>query len=190
MVLRTWGAASTIAGMILALALLANRFAYADGSLTVLLWVVAIVSAVLQTGALFVLAIIRAPDDDTIARFVEERRPDLEDVLVTAVGEARRTPPHPMSATVIADAVQRLRDVDVRQLIPPQAMRIARLGAGVGTMILTVVCVLAAPPALHAARVFALYAFPARVSFEVQPGDAKVRAGDAVTFVSNTKPSF
>ena len=40
--LRTWGAASTIAGMILALALMTSMFAYSDGSLTVLLWAVAL----------------------------------------------------------------------------------------------------------------------------------------------------
>jgi hypothetical protein len=104
--MRTWGAASTIAGMILALALFTGGFAYADGSLTVVLWAVALLSAVLVSGTLMVLAIVRMPDDDTIARFIEERRPDLEDTLVTAVVEARRTPPHPMSETVIADAVR------------------------------------------------------------------------------------
>jgi len=182
--LRTWGAASTIAGMILALALLTSLFAYADGSLTVLLWAVALLSAVLVGGILIVLAVVRVPDDDTIARFIEERRPDLEDVLVTAVGEARRTPPHPMSATVIADAVQRVRDIDTRQLIPPQPMRIARLSALLGTAILALVVGLSARSAIHAARVFLLYAFPARVGFEVQPGDVKVRGGDAVTFVA------
>ena len=182
--LRTWGAASTIAGMILALALLTNIFAYADGSLTVLLWAVAMLSAVLVSGILLVLAVIRVPDDDTIARFIEERRPDLEDALVTAVAEARRTPPHPMSATVIADAVQRVRDIDTRQLIPTQPMRIARMSAAVGTAILVLVVGLSARPAMHAVRVFLLYAFPARVSFEVQPGDANVRAGESVRFVA------
>ena len=48
-IMRTWGAASTIAGMILALALLTNMFAYADGSLTVLLWAMAIPSAFTRT---------------------------------------------------------------------------------------------------------------------------------------------
>jgi hypothetical protein len=170
--------------MILALALLTNRFAYADGSLTILLWAVAMLSAILVSGILMVLAIVRLPDDDTIARFIEERRPDLEDTLVTAVAEARRMPPHPMSATVIADAVRRISDIDTRQLIPPQPMRIARMSVLVGTTILAVVLGLAVRPAMHAARVFMLYAFPARVGFDVQPGDANVRAGDSVTFVA------
>ena len=182
--LRTWAMASTIAGMIVTLALFTNTFANQDGRLTILLWAFALLSAVLVGGIMIVLALTRVPGDDQVARFIEERNPDLDDVLVTAVAEARRVPRHPMAATVIDAAAERVRGMDPRSLIAPRLLRIAAMGAVLGTMTLTVAVELSLPAAKHAAQVFALYAFPKRVDFDVKPGDAKVRAGDTVTIVA------
>jgi len=182
--LRTWAIASTIAGMVLALALFTNRFANPDGPLTLLLWLVALLSAILVSGIMLALTLARTPGDDRIARFIEERCPDLDDVLVTAVAEARRIPPHPMAPTVVVAAVERVRDLDPRTLIAPRLMRRAAMGALLGTATLAVGIELSARPAIHAAHIFAMYAFPPRVDFDVQPGNAKVRAGDTVTIVA------
>ncbi len=174
--LRTWSWASAAAAVILLLALGAHRFMAPEGAALILVWGVAALAA-LGSMLWIVAPLRRSPGDRQIARFVEERCPELEDSLVTAVTERGNTARGEVLAAVVGDALRRTRNLDHDRIVSSEALRRAGISAVAATAALFVLGFFSASPAGRAAGVFALYVFPERLVLEVVPGDVKLRAG-------------
>ncbi len=119
-------------------------------------------SGVLAGGVLAVLGIrllrpFRSlPDDRQVARFIEERCPELEDCLASAVavdGSAS-----PLGQLVLRDAARHAREVDPGRIVDPGALRRA-ITAGIGASAAFVILAVAGSDFLgRMARVAWLYA--------------------------------
>jgi hypothetical protein len=140
--------------------------------------------AALALGALIraVWPLRHAPTAAQLARLVEERVPNLNDLVVTAVDAAERPDVSPrMRDWLAADAGQALCAIDLDAVVDRRSLRHAALQAAAATIALAVGVALMAPPFSRGASVAAAYLFPSRLQLEVLPGHARVRAGDPLT---------
>ncbi len=126
------------------------------------------------------LPLRRRPTDQQIARFIEEREPGLDDRLVTAVDRSR-TPPTPFDHLVVADAARRCLNVDLEALIRSESLRRAGIQAVASTLALVALVIVGRNPLRASVDAISLTLFPARVTLEVMPGHARIRAGDPFT---------
>lgn len=182
-VLRAWSVAGAAAALAVGLALLTDRLIGPEGLALVALWGVAAVAALVALG--WVVGPLRqSPRDLQVARLIEECCPELEDSLVTAVAERDGAAQGFMTAAVVGDAVNRIRNLDVDRIVSRRAVRDAALRAAAATLALCILGGFAAAPAGRASGVLALYLFPHRLVFDVTPGDAKVRAGSPLRIVA------
>ena len=146
----------------------------------------ATVALVLAAAAWALSSLEHRPDDRRIARFVEERVPELNDTLVTAVdiqsGPARDDTFAPL---VIAAAASRLREIDPARILDPADLRRAvRLAAGAAIALL-LSAVLARPFVEKTVQVAYVRLFPASVSVQVHSGDMRIPAGRPVTIAAH-----
>ncbi|OFW52105.1 MAG: hypothetical protein A3G77_06705 [Acidobacteria bacterium RIFCSPLOWO2_12_FULL_68_19] len=180
--LRAWTTGSVLGAAVLALALLTHRLLRTEGEALVALW---------GTAGLLVLGVLlramapmrRVPRDLQIARFIEERCPELEDALVTAVGGAGASEAA-MAAAVVSDAAARARRLDLDAIISRRALKRTALAAAAASLALLTGIGFSAGPARAAARTAGVYLFPERLVLEVSPGDARVRAGESLRVVA------
>jgi Domain of unknown function (DUF4175) len=191
--LRAWTLGSATAAAVLLVGLLAVWLVAQEGVPLVFtagtVLIIAIVSLVFA-----VLPLRHPPSDRQLARFIEERAGDLDDVLVTAVDVGDREPfdsahdqrgaGHPMAEILAADAVRAARKVDFDRVISPSDLRSAAIGAALGSVVLLAATVAFAPSATRAGQVVASYLFPTKYVIKVSPGSLKVRAGEPVTIVA------
>ncbi len=130
------------------------------------------------------LPLRHVPDDRRIARFIEERAPTLDDRLVSAV-DVVRSDRHAASPALIepmlADAARRVSAIDLDTIVSRASLRRAGGGAGATALLLLTLCVAARGPAGQAVDAASLALFPSRVTLDVTPGSAKIRAGEAFT---------
>jgi hypothetical protein len=181
--------ALTLVAAIVVTAALAERLLQpSDIPLLVLAAVTALLAIAVATWAL--LPLRRRPDDRQIARFVEERVPELDDTLVTAVDiqERARTAATDESSTfaplVIAAAAARLRTIDPDHIVGRDRMtRAVRLAAGAATALLFAL-VFARPLVERSAQVAYIKLFPESVVVHVDSGDMRVPAGRPVTIAA------
>src|SRR3954470_12174417 len=124
----------------------------------------------------------RRPTDRQIARFVEERVPELDDTIVTAV-ELRDRPPsgHTFAPLVVEAAAARLQTLDPDCVVDPETRRAAMRRAFAGAVLLAAIVVAALPFASKTAQVAYVKLFPGSVSVHVTGGDLRVPAGRPVT---------
>ena len=117
------------------------------------------------------------PTDRRVARFVEERCPELDDRVASATdlgdGETRTV----FHDLVVADAAERLRRVDLGRVVTPAYLRLAAIRGVLATAVLVAILTLGLGPFSRVARTAWLYAFPLNVTLEVEPGDVRVVAG-------------
>ncbi len=123
------------------------------------------------------LPLRRKPGDAQVARFIEERAPDLDDRLATAVDIARQPSPPSIAELMIADAAGRARSVDVDAVVSSESLRRAGFQAGAAALVLLSLLVLGRDPLREATDATLLTLFPARVRLDVSPGNARVKAG-------------
>lgn len=168
------------ATLVVAVAMIAAR--WTDGA-PVALAVVAILGLALIIGAVVwsLLPLREVPDDRKVARFVEERDRSLEDRLISAVDVAA----NPMAAgglaePMLADAARRLRDVDIETILSSEAIRRAGFQAAAAALVLAVVVISSRHTIRQAADAAALTLFPSRVTLDVVPGNARIKAGSAL----------
>lgn len=176
--LRGFGFASAAASVLIALALALYLVARPTGGMLIMLAVVALFGAL----TCFVYAgwtLRRLPNDRRVARFVEERIPELEDRVATAVefGEQRAETHTPVVERLLADAVARIRELDFERIVSRDAIKRAGITAGLGAGLLLIVAVASQTPARRALDAMSFYAFPARLNLDVRPGHATVMAG-------------
>ncbi len=179
--LRAWTLGAATATAVLLVGLLAVWLIAGEGLPLVL--VAALILGIAIVSLVFALLPLRqSPTDEQIARFIEERVGDLDDVLVTAVTQADRQ--DAMAALLAADAVRAVRRLDPNRVISREALRRSAVGAAIGSVALLAAAVLFAPSAGRAGQVVGAYLFPAHYEIAVTPGSAKVRAGEPLTIVA------
>ena len=117
------------------------------------------------------------PTDRRVARFVEERCPELEDRVASATELGGASTPTDFQDLVVADAAEKLRGVDLGRVVTPVYLRRAVLRGGLAAAIMVAILVLGIGPLSQVARTAWLHAFPFNVTLDVEPGDVKVMAG-------------
>ncbi|MFN7914932.1 MAG: DUF4175 family protein [Vicinamibacterales bacterium] len=135
------------------------------------------------------------PSDRSVARYIEERSPSLDERLVSAVDvvRARGADERPaLAAAMVADAAKASAGVDPAAIVPGEALRRRALRAAVACGVLLATLVVSRHAARQAYDAASLLLFPSRVTLEVTPGNARVQAGRALTvtarLVGNTAP--
>jgi hypothetical protein len=133
-----------------------------------------VLAAALVASALWPLR--QRPTTVQVARFIEERCPELDDRLASAVtlsASARQS----FAALVAADAARHLDRIDQDRIVSRRSIaRRAGVGAAaVAGLICAITFSLA--PARLAFTTARLFVFPGSIQIEVTPGDARVVAG-------------
>ena len=167
------------ASAILGIALIAGRFA---GRSPVALALVAVTAFVAIVAAMVwrLLPLRHSPADQHVARFIEERAPSLDDRLVSAVDVVRTERTHASPAIVgpmLADAARRVEALDLDSIVPRELLTRAAFQAVAALVLLAAVLLAARKPAREAFDAASLALFPGRITIEVKPGNARVKAG-------------
>jgi hypothetical protein len=123
------------------------------------------------------LPLREAPSDARIARFIEERKTELDERLVSAVTAAQHAAPPRLAASMINDAARAAASVDPAEIVAAEVLRRARIQAFAALIVVAAIAFDARHPARQAYDALALALFPAHVVLEVTPGDARVQAG-------------
>ena len=171
----------------LALAVFATRLhPWSAGALVAVMAV-----TLLVTGAIVVAVAVRLRarvPARQLARYIEERAPTLEDRLVTAIDSSRRAAdaagPSPLVAALAADASRVASTVDAAAIVSVASMRRARASALASVLAVVVAGSQVWSPVRAAWAVAALWAFPAHVTLQVQPGNVTVLVGTTVDVVA------
>ena len=119
----------------------------------------------------------RLPSRRQVARFVEERAPELEDRVASAAELGDRTPTSPLQALLVADAARRISRIDLERVVSRSQVRRAAGYGAIGAAALVMVLGLAVEPARRAAGAGWLYLFPDTIQIDVTPGDARIITG-------------
>ena len=169
--------ARLVAGLCLGLlvVLVLDRVLSSDVPMLLLAGAALVATAVFAVRVLWPLG--ERPTDRRVARFVEERCPELEDRVASAteIGDART--PTVFDDLVVADATETLRRVDLGRVVTPAHLRGAALRGVLATAVLALILTLGIGPFSRVARTAWLYAFPFDVTLDVEPGDVRVMAG-------------
>ncbi len=180
--LRLWTRAAGSAALAMGLALLTYKLTQPAGGPLVALWGASI-ALVIVVMIWAIASIRRSPGEPQMARFIEERCPELEDSLVSALAHGV-SDPQPMFAAVVDDAARRARHIDIDCIISSRAVRQAVLLATAASITFAVIGTFSIAPVTQAARVVRVYAFPGSLNLQVRPGDARIRAGESLQVVA------
>jgi hypothetical protein len=151
--------------------------------LALILVAIATLAAIAAGAAWSFLPLREQPDDRRVARYVEERVPAFDDRLVSAVdvvrggsdGAARS-----LAAPMIADTARRADAIHLDAIVPGEALRRAGFQAAAAFVACLGLLVAARRPARQAWDAAALLLFPERITLEVSPGNAEVKAGTPI----------
>ncbi|MEE2636680.1 MAG: hypothetical protein VYE68_05530 [Acidobacteriota bacterium] len=171
------GLARVVVGALLALLVVLATDRWASLPDVPMLWTVALAGlAALLFGIRVGWGLRERPSDRRVARFVEEQCPEFEDRVVSAaeVEAARRSVFQPL---VVADAVERLRGLDLTRVVSRGRFRRAVGSAGVAVGALVVVMMTGVVPISRVVSTAWVYAFPSQFRLEVEPGDVRLVAG-------------
>ena len=139
--------------------------------------------AVLLAAAAFALRTLwplrRPPGDRQVARYVEERCPELEDRLASAAALPDAAP-GPFRDLVLRDAARAVRRIALDRTVPARLLRRAFLAGAVAVAAAAVVIVAGNPALGRIVRSAWLHAVPFGAAIEVEPGDARVVAGETL----------
>lgn len=135
------------------------------------------------------------PSDRSVARYIEERAPALDERLVSAVDvvTSRGADERPaLAAAMVRDAAAACALVDPATIVPGDALRRRSLRAAAACSLLLAMFVTSRHAARQAFDAASLLLFPSRITLEVTPGNAKVQAGSGLTIsarlVGNSAP--
>ena len=122
------------------------------------------------------------PNDQRVARLVEERCPEFEDRVASATELVERDGETAFQRLVVADAAAKLREMDpAGVVVPPAQLRAAVVRGVLATVALLALLAFGGDPIGRVARTAWLFAFPADLTLVVEPGDVQVSAGQPVT---------
>ncbi len=189
--LRALVRGALIAAVVIGAALAATR--WTDGAPRALMAIAAIAVVLAAAALIWSLAPLRrVPPDSQIARYIEERAPDLGDRLATAVDVSQAADPPALAGMMIADAARRSAAIDLDTIVARASLRRAGGQAAAAALVLGVLLVASRGPARQAVDAASLTLFPDRVGLDVTPGNARVKAGTplsiAARLVGNRAP--
>src|SRR5262245_51386140 len=125
------------------------------------------------------------PGDARVARLIEERCPELDDAVATAVDVAGRPGAgDPFREYVVSAGVRRLRDIDPARVIAPAGIRRGIVQAAVAAVVLAVTLAFSAPFVSRAAQIAVLRFLPGAITIDVVPGNVRVPAGTPLRIVA------
>jgi hypothetical protein len=156
-----WANLALVAGAALAVAMLA-------GAVVAVAW------------ALFPARV--RPSDARVARFVEERSPSLDDRLASAVHAMTSradlpAAPSPLTGLMLADAARIASEIDPQAVIPAARLRRAAARTAASALILAAAAFATRGTIGRSFDALAYALVPSRVQVEVEPGNARLRAG-------------
>jgi hypothetical protein len=154
----------------------------ADLPMVVLAMTAVVVVLTFALGILWPLR--RRPSDRQVARYIEERCPELEDHLASATDVAESGRPLVFRNLVLRDAATKARAVEPDQVIARAVLRGSVLRGLGATVVLIAVLGLGLGPVGRIARTAWLYAFPNTIVLVVEPGDARVVAGEPLRILA------
>ena len=175
--MRVMARAASMSLLALALVLGVDRL-FAPSDLVVALLAACAAGAVTVFCVSTLWPLRRSPSENQVARFVEERCPELQDRLASAIdlGET----PSSFGSRVLDDAARRSRGVDLDRVVATRTVRRAVAG-GVGAMAaLATLLIVGADVVDRIARSAWLYAAPFGATLVVEPGDARLVAGESL----------
>ena len=173
-----------VAGSIVAAAAMAE-WLMAPGDNALMALGAAAVALALGAAVWAALPLRRRPGDRQIARFVEERVPELDDSLVTAVDlRDRPAAGQSFAPLVIAAAARRLQAIDMDRIFDPAAVSAGRRRLALAAIVAIAALALARPFLSRAVQVAYVRAFPGAIGVQVASGDMRVPAGRPVTLAA------
>ncbi len=131
----------------------------------------------------------RAPTDRQLARFVEERCPEIEDRIASATAVATSAA-SPFRELVLGDAVVSTRDVDLDRVVATRHIRRSIVRGSVAVASLLAAVALGFSSIDRVARSTWLHAFPYSATLEVEPGDARVVRGERLEIRARLAETF
>ncbi len=137
----------------------------------------AVVAAALAFGARVLWPLRRPPSDARVARFVEERYPELEDRVASAAALAAARPTAGFHELIVADAAERLRGLDLARVVAPARLRRAVARGLLALAAFAAVVSLGSGPLGRVVRTAWLHASPSVAELVVDPGDFRLVAG-------------
>jgi hypothetical protein len=194
-VLRTVARAAALATIPILLGVTVDRLLHPHGWPLIVLAAVTILLGV-AGAALPILELERRPEDRHVARYIEERAAagaaatSLDDALVSAVDVADGRMPGGspgFTELVVGAAVRRLRAIDPAAVIQPEVLKRAAAEALAGMVALTIVVAFGIPSLRRAGETAWVAAFPDTVHVEVQPGHARVVAGQPLRITTTIR---
>ena len=132
----------------------------------------------------------RLPLAPEVARFIEERCPELEDRLASATDVTVRSGTNTFEAVIVADAAAHARALDLDRIVSRGRVRQALGAAALGVAGLVATSMIAADSAARVGRAAWFYGFPTSIELHVEPGDARVPAGQPVQIVARIRAPF
>jgi hypothetical protein len=147
--------------------------------------------AVAASGAAVVWILRRrapVPHDRVLARFIEERCPELDDRLATAVDVGSRPDAAP---SVLVQALQdaaaaALSRVPLDDVVPDSALRRARSHAGLAAVLALIVAAAWVPPGRRGVDAAIARLFPDRYALHVTPGSIRLKPGEPLVIRART----
>jgi len=125
--------------------------------------------------------LLRRPGDDRVARFVEERCPELQDTLASAASCLGAGRAGDLGALVVAEAARRVAGLDADRIVARRDLARGAAAAVAALACLAAVGALFRGPIGEVFQYARLALFPPELVFEVTPGDVRIRQGDTVT---------
>ena len=169
--------AAALAALALALLLAADSL-LAPSDLVMALLAAGAAGAAAGFAARILWPLRRGPSDRQVARYVEERCPDLQDRLASAIDLCAR--PSRFGGRVLDDAARGARGVVLDRVVPARVVRRAVAGGVVATAALVALLVAGAGVMGRIARSAWLYAAPFGATLVVEPGSSRVVAGESL----------
>ena len=123
----------------------------------------------------------RRPSDLQVARFAEEHAPELEERLISAAGLLGEPAPSRVQQAVLADGARIVESLDIERVLPKRLVWQRALAAAALVVAAGVALLVSGPHLLRGYQTAQALWFPASLSLEVEPGDARVVEGGVVT---------
>lgn len=142
---------------------------------------VLLTAAVLAAGAFVAVRLLsplrRPPTDQQIARLVEERVPDLDDLLVTASQRLEAPTRGPLDGLMLGAAASRVSAIERGRIVDPVILRRRTLAAIAALAVLATALVMWRVPGWRAFQTTRMFVAPPVLTLHVTPGDARTQVG-------------
>ena len=124
------------------------------------------------------------PSNQQIARFVEEQCPELGDLIVTASHRLDAPEQHAFDGLMFQSALTQATALDPDRIVSRSALRKSAFAALALTAAVIAAIVMLRLPAWRAFQTARMLVAPPRLTWQVLPGDARVRVGTPLKVVA------